>query len=77
MPQTMPPDSPISIRTLSNVIPCSICGTPLRGNQTVCSAKCRIIRSRQRQEQKRWERDAKIRLCLHDALKLLAEDNYS
>jgi predicted nucleic acid-binding Zn ribbon protein len=76
-PTPIPDNCPGSVRTPIMVVSCPICGRPLTGNQTVCSAKCRIIRSRRKQEAKRRERDAKVRLCLQDALKLLAEDNHS
>jgi hypothetical protein len=46
----------------------------LTGKQTVCSGKCRIMRSRQKREAKQADRDAKVRLLLTEALGLL-EDN--
>jgi hypothetical protein len=43
----------------------------LTGRQTVCSAKCRIARSRQKHDAKRREKDAKVRLLLNEALEVL------
>lgn len=74
MSSTAPPSperSPSSVRTPTMVPSCPICGEPLQGRQTVCSAKCRITRSRQRREAKRDDRDAKVRLLLREALGLL------
>lgn len=56
------------------------CGQPFvprRPNQRHCSAKCHSLALARRRQQAWTERDAKIRLCLQDALKLLAEDNRS
>jgi predicted nucleic acid-binding Zn ribbon protein len=75
MPHPTPEPHPSSVRTLPVVPFCPICGTPLRGRQTVCLAKCRIAQSRQRRERTRAERDAKVRLLLQDALQLLKEGN--
>lgn len=49
MPPSTPPDPPSSVRT-PVMVPCPICGTPLTGNQTVCSGRCRIERSRRKRE---------------------------
>ena len=72
-PTTTPHHSPGSVRTPIMVASCPICGAPLTGRQTVCSAKCRIARSRRRREAKQQERDAKVRLLLTEALELLSE----
>lgn len=51
---------------------CPICEkVPLQGKQLVCSAKCRIQKSMQTRAAKQAERDAKVRLLLHEALALL------
>lgn len=68
-----PEHSPQSVATLSMVPSCPICGTPLSGRQTVCSARCRVQRSMQRRAVKQTERDAKVRLLLREALDLLQE----
>ena len=67
-PTPTPDDRSGSVRTPIMVASCPICGAPLTGRQTVCSAKCRIARSRQRRE-----RDTKVRLLLTEALGLLSE----
>jgi len=76
MPQSRSDLSPSSVRT-PPVVPscpiCPICGVPLTGRQTVCSAKCRITRSRQKRETQLQERNAKVRLLLQEALQLLKE----
>jgi predicted nucleic acid-binding Zn ribbon protein len=42
--------------------PCPVCRTtPLTGRQEVCSGKCRVARSRQRQAEAAQERDRQIR----------------
>ena len=70
----LPPDrSSESIRTLPMVLSCPICGTPLQGRQTVCSAKCRIARSRRRREDTQQERDAKVRLLLRTVIETAQE----
>jgi hypothetical protein len=43
----------------------------LKGEQTVCSPKCRTARARQKREAKLRDRDANIRLHLKEALTLL------
>jgi predicted nucleic acid-binding Zn ribbon protein len=72
LPST-PEQRPSSVRTLSVVPSCPICGVPLTGRQTVCSGKCRIMRSRQKREAKQTDRDAKVRLLLTEALQVLKE----
>ena len=72
-PTPTPDDRSGSVRTPIMVASCPICGAPLTGRQTVCSAKCRIARSRQRREAKQRERDTKVRLLLTEALGLLSE----
>jgi predicted nucleic acid-binding Zn ribbon protein len=69
-PDTVPtPDrSPQSVRTPSVVASCPICKHPLQGRQTVCSAKCRIARSRQRREAKQVDERAKVRLFLTNVI---------
>ena len=71
MPQSSPDLTAGSVRTPSVLPSCPMCGTPLTGRQTVCSAPCRMARSRQRREQVQAERDAKVRLLLTEALGLL------
>jgi predicted nucleic acid-binding Zn ribbon protein len=73
MPASTPELTPSSVRTLPVVRSCPMCPTPLQGRQTVCSAKCRIARSRQRREAKRADRDAKVRLLLTTALEAVQE----
>ena len=68
-----PEVTPDSVRTPSMLPSRPMCGTPLQRRQTVCSAKCRIARSRQRREQVQAERDAKVRLLLTEALRLLED----
>jgi len=75
MPHSTPNVSPGSVRTPLVILSCPMCGQPLQGKQTVCSAKCRIKRSRQRRGQALAERDSKVRLLLKDALQLLEEAN--
>jgi predicted nucleic acid-binding Zn ribbon protein len=74
MPQSKPEVTPDSVCTLPVVPSCPICGHPLQRRQTVCSAKCRISRSRQRREAKLLARDARVRLLLTEALALLEPD---
>jgi predicted nucleic acid-binding Zn ribbon protein len=73
MPQPKPELRPGSVRTLLVVRSCPMCGVPLSGRQTVCSAKCRIARSRQKHEKARANWDAKVRLHLKEALELLGQ----
>ncbi len=62
------PDPPLAAYVRPSQAPsCPICGLPLTGNQTVCSAKCRMERSRRKQAAKLAERDAKVRLLLRTA----------
>jgi len=74
-PAPTPDRSPQSVRTLSSgtLVPCPVCGRPLQGRQTVCSGKCRIARSRQRQKEQLHVRDAQIRLLLRTARESLDE----
>jgi len=74
-PSQTPDVSDSSVRSPNMVGSCPICGRPLPANQTACSPKCRAARSRQRQEAKREERDAKMRLLLTEALGLLSDVN--
>ena len=74
MPQPTHDLTPGSVRTPSVLPSCAMCGTPLQGRQTVCSAKCRIARSRQRRNANQQERDAMVRLHLRVALDLLNEE---
>jgi predicted nucleic acid-binding Zn ribbon protein len=80
MPASKPDLSTDGVRTLLLVPSCPMCGTPLTGRQTVCSAKCRVARSRQRRESVTRERDQRVRLfirtaldALHEARELLAD----
>jgi predicted nucleic acid-binding Zn ribbon protein len=73
MPQSTPEHSPESVRTLHMVPSCPICGVPLQGRQTVCSAKCRIARSRQKYEAISRDRDAKARLLLRTVIESATE----
>jgi predicted nucleic acid-binding Zn ribbon protein len=50
------------------VATCPICGSPLTGQQTVCSPKCRTKRARQTHEADRRERDAKVSLLLRTVI---------
>lgn len=52
---------------------CPVCGAPLRSTQTVCSAKCRAARSRDRRVGEQAERDAQVRLHLRAALDLMSD----
>jgi predicted nucleic acid-binding Zn ribbon protein len=73
MPASMPDLSTGGVRTLLLVPSCPICGVPLQGKQTVCSAKCRAARSRRRRERVTRERDQRVRLFLRTALDALHE----
>jgi predicted nucleic acid-binding Zn ribbon protein len=75
MTHPTPDHSPESVRTPPVVPSCPICGKPLKGNQTVCSPKCRIERFRRKREANQREREAKVRLLLTEALGLLSEVN--
>jgi predicted nucleic acid-binding Zn ribbon protein len=55
------------------ILSCPICGKPLQGRQTVCSAKCRVARSRQRREARQHERDSQVRLLLTTAIEAATE----
>jgi len=70
-----PEQRPGRVATLPSVPSCPICGVPLQGKQTVCSAKCRIQRSMGRRAATQTERDAKVRLLLNEALGLLRTDD--
>jgi predicted nucleic acid-binding Zn ribbon protein len=55
---------------------CPVCGTaPIHAGQEVCSARCRVARSRQRKAEARRARDAEIRALLEAALEKLREDS--
>jgi predicted nucleic acid-binding Zn ribbon protein len=72
-----PEHSPQSVVTPPAGLPvyCPVCHTvPLKGKQTVCSAKCRIQRSMATRAAKRRERDAQVRVLLTEALALLTPD---
>jgi len=61
----MPETRPAGVRTLPQAIlvgsPCPICREhPLQGRQTVCSTRCRRIRSRQREAEGRRYRDDEL-----------------
>ena len=71
MPPSTPDLTPSSVRTPLLALSCQMCGTPLQGRRTVCSATCRIARSRQKYKAKQAERDAKVRLLLREVLTLL------
>lgn len=72
-----PQPRPAAVRTpFSGAVvgsrPCPICGThELQGRQTVCSAKCRVERSRRRRAGALAERDRQIREALAEALSIL------
>ncbi len=74
-PTPIPDQRPMSVRALSMLPSCPVCGTSLTGKQTVCSPKCRAARARERRETDARERDAKIRLKLKEILQLLEEDS--
>ena len=71
IPTSIDNDCPESVRTLHGRCSCPVCGSPLKDNQTVCSGRCRIERSRRRREKATIERDAKVRMLLDEALRLL------
>ena len=73
MPHLKPEIAPNGVRTLPAVPSCPICERLLRRRQTVCSAKCRITRSRQKREAKLRERDAKVRLFLTTVIETAQE----
>ena len=73
-PPMSPDDRSSSVRTPSMVPSCPISGRPLTGNQTVCSGKCRIERSRRRRDAKHRARTAKVQLLLNEALRVFAEE---
>jgi predicted nucleic acid-binding Zn ribbon protein len=73
MPQSKPEVTPDSVRTPPVIPSCPMCGHPLQGRQTVCSAKCRIARSRQKHEAKRREKDTKVRLLLTTVIETAQE----
>jgi hypothetical protein len=68
MTHSTPDLTPSSVRTPFLVPSCPMCGVPLRGRQTIYSAKCRIARSRETGGTKQRDRDAKIRLLLTTAI---------
>jgi len=60
------------VRTLPQAIligsPCPVCrGHTLQGMQTVCSARCRRIRSRQREAEGRQNRNDELRILARAA----------
>lgn len=60
------------------MIPCLTCGALFevrRKDHRFCSAKCRLVWFQQKPEKERRERDAKVRLLLHDALSLLEPES--
>jgi predicted nucleic acid-binding Zn ribbon protein len=73
MSHPTPPDPIPSVRTLSVVPSCPICGKPLKGEQTVCSPKCRTKRARQKHEADRREQDAQLGLLLRTAAEAIQE----
>ena len=75
MPHCTPDLTSESVRTLLLVPSCPMCGTLLQGRQTVCSAKCRVARSRQKATAIRQGRDAKIRRLLREVFALLGPEN--
>jgi hypothetical protein len=73
-PDSAPDISQESVCTLLVGSRCPVCGrVELRGRQTVCSARCRRARSRQRQDEARRARNAEIRELLEAALKKLED----
>jgi predicted nucleic acid-binding Zn ribbon protein len=63
---------PESVRTLLVGSRCPVCGrVQLRGRQTVCSARCRRIRTRQRDKERRQARNREIRELLLIAQKTI------
>ena len=67
---------PESVRTpvVGSPRRCPVCqAVDLTGRQTVCSARCRRERSRQREQAAREARDREIRVLLETALKRLQE----
>jgi predicted nucleic acid-binding Zn ribbon protein len=58
------------------MMPCATCGAPFavrRKDHRFCSAKCRLSGFQQKHEHERRERDAKVRLLLGEALRLLSQ----
>ena len=54
---------------------CPVCRTaPIHPRQEVCSARCRVARSRQRKAEAQRARDAEIRVLLEAALEKLREE---
>jgi len=67
---------PESVRTpvVGSPRRCPVCqAVDLRGRQTVCSARCRRARTRQRETAARQARDQEIRVLLETALRKLQE----
>jgi len=52
---------------------CPVDGKPLTSRQTVCSARCRAVQWRQRQEEARERRIAQIPALLEAALRKASE----
>jgi predicted nucleic acid-binding Zn ribbon protein len=72
-PDRAPEVSPEGVRTLLVGSLCPICGrAKLRGRQTVCSARCRRVRSRQRDEGRRQARNREIQALLFTAQESIA-----
>ena len=72
----MPQVPPESVRTpvVGSRRRCPVCqAVDLTGRQTVCSARCRRARSRQRERAARDVRDREIRVLLETAFKRLEE----
>jgi predicted nucleic acid-binding Zn ribbon protein len=74
-PSPAPKDHAQGVRTPEGAISARLCPVcrqlPLKGNQTVCSGKCRIARSRQRKAEALAARDRDIERHLQAALRLL------
>ena len=74
----MPETRPEGVRTLPHAIligsPCPVCREhPLQGRQTVCSARCRARRHRQRRAESRRAQIHDVRSLLQAALTRLED----
>ncbi len=59
--------------------PCATCAKPFEPRRSVdrfCSAKCRLAAFKQKHEQVRQDRDARVRRLLREVLALLGEGHH-
>jgi predicted nucleic acid-binding Zn ribbon protein len=53
---------------------CEVCGAEVQGGRmATCSDRCRSERWRRRQEQRRYDRNARVTALLREAVRLLEE----